>query len=93
MKKLILSIGLMFCLTGLINAQIETLVTKAKQNNSLLGIRIGSGFGYGAEISYQQPIGSLNRIEIDMGINQSGYGLSALYQWVWDLSELGDGFS
>ncbi len=66
---------------------------KAQVDNKTIGLRLGSGFGYGAEISYQQPLSKTNRLELDLGLNSWGFGLNGVYQWVWDLSELADGFN
>jgi len=68
-------------------------ITSAQNIDKAIGLRLGTGFGYGAEISYQQPLGHINRLELDLGLNSWGFGLNGVYQWVWDLSALGDGFN
>lgn len=65
----------------------------AQVDSKTIGLRMGGGFGYGAEISYQQPMGVSNRLEVDLGVNRSGFGLNGIYQWVNDFSELADGFN
>ncbi len=80
MRKIIFAITLMMCTVGALNAQ---------KMDQAIGIR----FGYGGEISYQQPLGNANRLELDLGLNAYGFGLSGVYQWVWDLSSLADGFN
>ncbi len=83
MKKIILSFVLVFILAGTASAQV---------NGKTIGLRFGGFNGYGGEISYQQPLSSANRMELDLGLNYYGFGLSGVYQWVWDLSSLADGF-
>lgn len=85
MRKIVFAIALLatvFCTT---NAQVD-------------GNAIGVRFGYGGEISYQHALGSSNRLELDLGTSHWGnnvWGLNAtgIYQWVWDLSGLADGFN
>ena len=84
MKKFILSFALVVSMIGALSAQADS---------KAIGLRLGSGFGYGAEVSYQQPLGTAHRLELDLGLNSSGFGLNGIYQWVWDLSELADGFN
>lgn len=80
MKKTIFTIALMTCILGTLSAQD-------------MGKTIGIRFGYGGEISYQQPIGDANRLEVDLGLNNYGFGIYGIYQWVWDFSTLADGFN
>lgn len=80
MKKIIFVLALMMSMSEAISAQD-------------MGKTIGIRFGYGGEISYQQPLGDANRLELDLGLNQYGFGLYGIYQWVWDLSSLADGFN
>jgi hypothetical protein len=60
----------------------------AQADSKAIGLRLG----YGAELSYQQPFGNANRLELDLGLNYWGFGLSGVYQWVWNLSESSPGF-
>jgi hypothetical protein len=69
---------------------MSMLVTISAQD---IGKTIGIRFGYGGEISYQQPLGDANRLEVDLGLNHYGFGIYGIYQWVWDLSALADGFN
>jgi len=59
------------------------------QNNNL-GVRLGGGQGYNAELSYQRVLGS-NRIELDLGWANfekiSFAGLSAIYQFTFDVTK------
>ena len=81
----------MFLAFALVASSLGAL--SAQADSKTIGLRMGGGFGYGAEVSYQQPIGIANRVEVDLGLNRSGFGLSGIYQWVWDFSELADGFN
>ena len=84
MKKIFLTLTLIVSMVSAIKAQTD---------NKAIGLRLGGGFGGGAEISYQQPLDKTNRLEVDLGLNSWGFGLNGIYQWVWDLSDLGDGFN
>ena len=84
MKKIIMILTLLVGLSSAISAQGD---------GKAIGLRLGSGFGYGAEISYQQPLSKANRLELDLGLNTWGFGLNGIYQWVWNLSELAEGFN
>lgn len=66
--------------------------TNAQVNGKAIGLRFGGITGYGAEISYQHPLSYANRMEIDLGWNYFGLGAAGIYHWVWNLSELADGF-
>lgn len=80
MKKFIFAMVLALNLVGAVNAQSY-------------GKAIGVRFGYGGEVSYQQPLGNTNRLELDLGLNHYGFGLNGVYQWVWDLSSVTDGLN
>ncbi len=85
MKKMFIIAALMIGFAGFASAQVD-------------GKAIGVRLGYGGEITYQHPLSSQNRLELDLGINTWGANvwgtnLSGIYQWVWDLSDLGDGFN
>lgn len=77
MKTIVIGMGLM----------LATLLTAQAQDRNL-GIRVGGGFGPGAEISYQHGLGS-NRLEFDLGLgssdNHSWFNLVGTYQWVFPL--------
>ncbi len=51
-----------------------------------LGLRLGDSDGFGAEISYQNALGTNNRLELDLGWrdsrNYDAFKLAAVYQWV-----------
>lgn len=53
-----------------------------------LGVRLGGGQGYNAELSWQHGIGD-NRLEADLGWanynNASSFSLTAIYQFVFGL--------
>lgn len=84
MKKFILTLVLAVSIVGALSAQVS---------GKAIGVRFGGFSGYGGEITYQHPLGNANRLEVDLGVNHYGFGLSGVYQWVWDLSELADGFN
>lgn len=84
MKKFVLLCMLAFGLYGAANAQVD---------GKAIGLRFGGFSGVGAEISYQHPFGNANRLEADLGLNSWGFSLTGVYQWVWDLSGLADGFN
>jgi len=54
-----------------------------------IGLRLGDGDGYGAEITYQRALGDNNRLEIDLGIESgddfNGFKATGIYQWVWNI--------
>jgi len=78
MKKIILSLIFTVSFVSALTAQADS---------KAIGLRLG----YGAELSYQQPLGNANRLELDLGLNYWGFGLSGVYQWVWNLSESSPG--
>lgn len=84
MKKMFIVAALVIGFAGFASAQVD---------GKAIGVRFGGLSGYGGEISYQHPLGSSNRLEADLGWNYYGIGLAAVYQWVWDLSALADGFN
>ena len=56
----------------------------AANAQNALGVRLGGGQGYGAELSYQMGMGG-NRLELDLGLrsndNYTAFNLSGIYQW------------
>ena len=80
MKKIIIAIVAVFAMTTAANAQL-----------SGIGVRLGGGQGYGAELSTLWNFG--NRVEIDLGWNSdegyTGFSLTGIYQWQ---GEIGSGF-
>lgn len=84
MKKIIFALALVVSFVSAANAQVS---------EKAIGLRLSNGFGNSAEISYQHPLGSANRLEGDLGIGSNGLYLTGIYQWVWDLSTLADGFN
>ncbi|HEY6913429.1 MAG TPA: hypothetical protein VI413_02045 [Paludibacter sp.] len=89
MKKIILTLALVLSIAGAVSAQAD-------------GQSIGLRLGYPTELSYQKALSNSNRLELGLGFRSYGYGvgsnysrisLSGVYQWVWDLSSLADGFN
>ena len=78
MKKAFLILVAVFCLGFAANAQ-----------NNAIGVRIGGGQGFGAELSYQKVLNDINRLEFDLGYaagsGVKALGLSALYQLHFDI--------
>jgi len=54
-----------------------------------IGLRFGSGSLSGAEISYQQAMGGINRLEGDLGFSfgdhHSYISATGIYQWKWSI--------
>ena len=88
MKRILFSLITVVLLAGFVNAQTA---------KHALGLRFGDGDGFGTEISYQHGLNSGNRLEFDLGFNNSHeyynnyrynynrWGLTGLYQWVWKI--------
>lgn len=78
MKKIFLSLVIAVAAFSFANAQ---------QN------AIGLKLGYGVDLSYQRELSS-NRLEFNLGLSDfdGNLAVQGLYQWVWDLSQLADGF-
>jgi hypothetical protein len=79
MKKLFSVFAVCFTFVATSNAQ------------QALGLRFGGGTNFGAEVSYQKDLGTANRLEADLGLENSGFGITGIYQWVWDLNSIADG--
>lgn len=77
MKKLFILIVSLFVINVTVEAQ------------HALGVRLGGGSSYGAELSYQLPITDLNRIEFDLGWNAyskwNNANLAAIFHWKWNI--------
>ena len=82
MKKLFLAVGLIVGVISLSSAQ--------EISKNAIGLRIGGGNGFDAEISYQRAVGGdNNRIELDLGLQDGNHfnaiQLVGIYQWVWNI--------
>ena len=81
MKKLLLFSVLVIGFTSAAVAQ--------EISENALGLRLGDGDGFGAEISYQRAISSNNRLEFDLGWRDEdhydAFKLTGLYQWVFPI--------
>jgi hypothetical protein len=80
MKKIITILAVSFLLAATASAQKQAL-----------GLRIGGGSFFGAEVSYQKDLSSAHRLEADLGVESNGMALTGVYQWVWDLADLSQG--
>lgn len=78
MKKLLLVLIAVIGLSFAANAQ------------NAIGVRLGGGQDYGAELSYQKGIGGMNRLEFDLGYRSwekvNRFALSAIYQAHFDIN-------
>ena len=82
MKKVFLTLALSMGAFLTMNAQ--------EISENAIGLRLGGGDGFGAEVSYQRAIGNdNNRLELDLGWrnddNFDAVKLAGLYQWVWNI--------
>lgn len=73
--------ALTVCLSGLATLQAQDFSKHA------IGLRLGNGYGFGTEVSYQRALSDTNRLEVDLGAygNNSTFKLTGIYQWVWEL--------
>ena len=86
MKKLVFSILFSFCVLAFANAQSNAIGVRQQFNV------IGSEYSFNA--SLQLGISSLNRVEFGLGFDTyPAFCASAVYQWVFDLSQLEPGFN
>ncbi|MBO7464727.1 MAG: hypothetical protein J6T56_02615 [Bacteroidales bacterium] len=72
----------------LLIAAFVTIGTFANAQNAL-GVRLGGGQGYGAELSWQTGLGG-NRLELDLGLRTgdhfTAFNLYGIYQWTGTIS-------
>lgn len=63
----------------------------ANAQNNAIGVRLGGGQGYNAELSFQKGLG-VNRLEVDLGWHNyhesSSFSLAALYQFHQEIAAL-----
>ena len=80
MKKILITLLALVALTTAANAQYS----------NALGVRVGAGSAWGAELSYQGYLGNINRIELDLGAHFGRYynavSIATVYQWHWFLA-------
>jgi hypothetical protein len=85
MKKVLIVLLICFSAVSAMNAQ-----------DKAIGLRLGGGTASGGEISFQKDLSSATRLEIDLGFvgnkDYDGVAITGIHQWVWDLSDLGQGF-
>lgn len=58
--------------------------TMAQQNDQAIGVRLG----WGAELSYQHPLKSKTRLEVDLGLggwDHGGFLLTGVHQWIGNI--------
>ena len=65
-------------------------ISFAASAQNAIGVSLGGGEGYGAELSYQKGIGGMNRLEFDLGYRSwsdvNWFALSAIYQAHFDIN-------
>lgn len=76
MKKVLFGLVLLFGAVSFTTAQV---------NPHAIGLRLGTGYGFGTEISYQHGFGTTNRLEADLGLNDIGFNLTGVYHWDWNI--------
>jgi len=68
---------------------ISAFTASAQFSKHAIGLRLGGGDGYGTEISYQQGLTDINRLELDLGMHSgnhyNAWSLAGIYQWVWKI--------
>lgn len=81
MKKILLTLNLIFAVSLTVNAQ--------DISDHAIGLRIGGGNGTGGEISYQKFLENNNRLEVDLGFASkvNDFKVTGLYQWIWSIEE------
>jgi hypothetical protein len=83
MKNIFLTIFTFFAICFTTTLQAQDIADNA------IGLRLGDGDGFGAEISYQRALSANNRLEGNLGwrsgSNFNGFKLTGLYQWLWEL--------
>lgn len=79
MKKIIL----------LFIASLSLFTVNAQTITKAIGARIGDGSAFGIEASYQHPLGTMTRVELDgsVSFDNDWMGISAtgLHQWVFNI--------
>ena len=65
-------------------------ITLANAQQNALGVRLGYYYVGAAEASFQHYLSETNRIEINLGLHS--FYVTGAYQWVFDLSQLEQGF-
>lgn len=75
MKKLLLTLAVVFCTVSAANAQVS-------------GNTIGLRLGYGAELSYQHALSDASRLELNLGLSSLNFNylslnVSGIYQTVY----------
>jgi hypothetical protein len=91
MRKLFFTLALIVSIAG--------GASRAQVDGKSIGLRLG----YPTEASFQMGLSKSNRLELGLGLRSHSYGsdnsnysqfsVSGVYQWVWDLSALSNGFN
>ncbi len=69
---------------------ISLISFSQEQPANALGIRLGGGFGFDWEVSYQRYLSDQIRMENGLGMavgsNRKGFTTTTTIQWVWDIN-------
>lgn len=78
---------------------LTTFCARSQVRDHAIGIRFGSVYGVGTEISYQHGFNAINRLEVDLGFNSdydyvndfkqeyNSWALTGTYHWVRNLEQ------
>ena len=81
MKKLLL---VLVAVMGL------TFAATAQDSGKAIGVRFGGGSSYNTEFTYQQDLRSINRLELDLGVNPRDlnfFYVAGVFQWKGGINE------
>ena len=78
----------------LILVAVMGMAFAANAQSNALGLRFGGGSSYGAELSYQRDLASINRLELDLGSNFTRdnfhlnfFYLAGIFQWKGNITD------
>lgn len=83
MKKILLSLAVLFCVSYAASAQV---------NSNAIGLRLG----WGVELSYQHALSESSRLEFDLGLagfDAKAFNLTGMWQRVYSLSDVTPGLN
>jgi hypothetical protein len=82
---------ILFTITAIVAFAVGSHAQEISKN--AIGVRLGDGKGFGAELNYQRAISERNRLEFGLSArnsvrkneNTSAVKLIGIYQWVWNI--------